>query len=204
MASPGPRRVIATGITATAAILALIHLPPHIQPSPSRTTPSASAADTTELARLATSYLQQRADMLTAARPTVEAASGRLRATPAMAARARSELTALAAKGRQYEGVDGGYTRARVDVEVTEADVADRTATLRLTDHTRLYFALTPQEIEGGTPECEESALTRTMTFARGADGGWLVASDRADVEGGPLPTTEVADATGTDGHPAH
>ncbi|MCR8941763.1 hypothetical protein NW249_06470 [Streptomyces sp. OUCMDZ-4982] len=204
MARPGTGRVIAAGVTATAALLALIHLPPHIQPSPPRTTPSASTADTTELARLATDYLQQRADMLTAARPTVEAASGSLRATPAMAARARSELTALAEKGRQYEGVDGGYTRARVDIEVTGADVTDRSATLRLTDHTRLYFSSTPQEAEGGAPECEESALPRTMTFARGADGGWLLSSDRAEVTGGPLPTTEVAEVTHAGGHPAH
>ncbi|WP_404948822.1 hypothetical protein HFP70_26590 [Streptomyces sp. ARC14] len=137
MASPGPARIFATGATATVAVLALIYLPVPTETSPPRTTPSASTADTAELTRLTRSYLQQRADMVTAARPTVEAASGRLRTTPAMTARARSELAALVKKGLRYEGIAIGYTRARVDVEVTSADVTGRTATLRLTDHTR-------------------------------------------------------------------
>ncbi|MGA5470263.1 hypothetical protein ACPCUK_15905 [Streptomyces arboris] len=112
-----------------------------------------------------------------------------------MAPRARSGLAALVKKGLRYEGLDIGYTRARVDVDVTSADVTGRTATLRLTDHTRLYFARTPQEVEDGSPECEESSLSRTMTFARGADGAWLLSSDRVDEAGGPLPTTEVDEA---------
>ncbi|MEU3205127.1 hypothetical protein ABZ702_14870 [Streptomyces cyaneofuscatus] len=195
MASPGPARIFAAGATATVAVLALIYLPVPTETSPPRTTPSASTADTAELTRLARSYLQQRADMVTAARPTVEAASGRLRTTPAMTARARSELAALVKKGLRYEDISIGYTRARVDVEVTSANVTGRTATLRLTDHTRLYFARTPQQVEDGSPECEESSLPRTMTFARGADGAWLLASDRVDEAGGPLPTTEVDEA---------
>ncbi|MDX3375988.1 hypothetical protein PV390_16455 [Streptomyces sp. ME02-6991-2A] len=195
MVSPGTARVFAAGATATAAVLALIYLPIPTETPPPRTTQSASTADTTELTRLARGYLQQRADMLTTARPTVEAASGRLRTTPAMAPRARSELAALVKKGLRYEGLDIGYTRARVDVDVTSADVTGRTATLRLTDHTRLYFARTPQEVEDGSPECEESSLPRTMTFARGADGAWLLSSDRVDEAGGPLPTTEVDEA---------
>ncbi|MET9924595.1 MULTISPECIES: hypothetical protein [unclassified Streptomyces] len=195
MVSPGPARIVAAGMTATAAVLAIIYLPVPTGPPPPRTTSSASAADTTELTRLAEEYLQQRADMLTNARPTVEAAGGRLRTTPAMAARARSELAALAEKGLRYEDIDIGYTKARVDVEVTTANVTDGTATLQLTDHTRLYFARTPQQVEDGSPECEESSLPRTMTFARGADGRWLLSSDRVDEEGGPFPTTEVDEA---------
>ncbi|MEV4879702.1 hypothetical protein [Streptomyces cyaneofuscatus] len=195
MVSPGPARVIAAGVTATVAVLALIHLPTPTGTPPPRATSSASAADTTELSRLARSYLQQRADMLTTARPTVEAASGRLRTTPAMTARARSELAALVEKGLRYEGIGIGYTKARVDVDVTAVDVTGRTATLQLTDHARLYFAHTPQEAEDGAPECEESSLPRTMTFARGADGAWLLSSDRVDEAGGPLPTTEVDEA---------
>ncbi|MFI7234977.1 hypothetical protein [Streptomyces cyaneofuscatus] len=195
MADPGLSRIIATGATATVAVLALIHLPVPTETPPPRTTPSANTADTTELTRLARSYLQQRADMLTTARPTVEAASGRLRTTPAMATRARSELAALVKKGLRYEGIDIGYTKARVDVQATSVDVTGRMATLRLTGHTRLYFALTPQEVEDGSPECEESSLPRTMTFARGADGTWLLSSDRVDEADGPLPTTEVDDA---------
>jgi len=195
MVSPGPARIFAAGVTATVAVLALIYLPAPAETPPPRSTSSASAADTAELTLLARGYLQQRADMLTTARPTVEAASGRLLTTPAMATRARSELAALVKKGLRYEGIDIGCTKARVDVEVTSVNVTDRTATLRLTDHTRLYFVLTPQEIEDGSPECEESSLPRTMTFARGADGAWLLSSDRVDEAGGPLPTTEVDEA---------
>ncbi|ARF75493.1 hypothetical protein ACPEIF_23575 [Streptomyces sp. NPDC012600] len=197
MPIPRRRRIIATvsaavAISAASAVLALMYL------LPTASTHKASSADTAELTRIAEGYLQQRADMLTAARPTVEAASGRLRTTPAMATRARSELAALAEKGLRYEGLDIGYTKARVDIEVTSVDVTDRTATLRLTDHARLYFAFTPQEIEDGSPECEESSLPRTMTFTRGADGAWLLSSDKVDEAGGPLPTTEV-DETGFD-----
>ncbi|MFE2292162.1 hypothetical protein [Streptomyces sp. NPDC059452] len=162
---------------------------------PTVNAPITHTAETAELAQLAENYLQQRADMLTTARPTVEAASGRLRTTPAMATHARSELAALAKKGLRYEDLDIGYTKARVDIEVTSVDVTDRTATLRLTDHTRLYFALTPQEIEDGSPECEESSLPRTMTFARGADGAWLLSSDKVDEAGGLPATTEVDEA---------
>ncbi|MFJ9636022.1 hypothetical protein [Streptomyces sp. NPDC101178] len=195
MVSPGPARIVAAGVTATAAVLTLIYLPVPTGTPPPRTTSSASAADTTELTRLAKEYLQQRADMLTAARPTVEAASGRLRTTPAMTPRARSELAALVKKGLRYEDLSIGYAKARVDVEVTAVNVTDGTATLQLTDHTRLYFAFTAQEVEDGSPECEESSLPRTMTFARGTDGAWLLASDRVDEAGGPLPTTEVDEA---------
>ncbi|OKJ08402.1 hypothetical protein AMK21_31785 [Streptomyces sp. CB00316] len=195
MADPGFSRIITTGATATVAVLALIHLPAPTGTPPPRATSSVGTTGTTELTRLAQGYLQQRADMLTAARPTVEAASGRLRTTPAMATRARSELAALVQKGLRYEGTDLRYTKARVDVDVTSADVTGRTATLQLTDHTRLYFALTPQEVEDGSPECEESSLPRTMTFARGTDGTWLLAPDRVDEAGGPLPATEVDEA---------
>ncbi|MYR96394.1 MULTISPECIES: hypothetical protein [unclassified Streptomyces] len=125
----------------------------------------------------------------------MEAASGRLRATPDMAARTRGELAALVKKGLRYQGIGIGYAKARVDVEVTSVDVTDQAATLRLTDHTRLCFVFTPQEIEDGSPECEEASLPRTMTFAREADGTWLLSSDTVDEAGGPLPTTEVDEA---------
>ncbi|MGW5633293.1 amidase domain-containing protein [Streptomyces sp. NPDC003832] len=152
-----------------------------------------ASADTSALAQLAEGYLQQRADMLTADRPT-RAAVARVRATTAMSAEFQDDLAALASKGERYREVDGGYTRAQVDVKVTGTEVDGRTATLELTEHTRLYLPFTAQEVEEGAPEFEEVSVPHTVRFTQGDDGAWLLASDKADTEGGPTPTTQVSE----------
>ncbi|HEY8981308.1 MAG TPA: amidase domain-containing protein [Streptomyces sp.] len=191
------RRVFAAAVTMAAAMLAVIDAPASAQPA-DPAAPTAATADTTALAQLAEGYLQQRADMLTTSRPTVRAAAVQVKATHDMAARTQDDLAALAEKGKRYREVDGGYTKARVDVDVTDTTVSGRTATLQLTEHTRLYLPFTAQEVEQGAPEYEELSLPHTVTYTQGADGAWLLSSDKADTEGGPTPTTQVSD-TGVD-----
>ncbi|MFD8304827.1 amidase domain-containing protein [Streptomyces sp. NPDC059690] len=195
------RRVFAVAVTTAVGMLTLIGTPAHAQPS-SPAPPSLSNSDTTELAQLAVGYLQQRADMLTTTRPTARAAVARVQATRAMTARVQDDLAALAEKGRRYKEVDGGYTKADVDVKVTDTSVTGQSATLQLTEHTRLHLPFTPQDVEDGAPEYEELSLPHTVTFTQGSDGAWLLSSDKADTEGGPTPTTQVSDAdvdAGTD-----
>ncbi|MBT2418049.1 amidase domain-containing protein [Streptomyces sp. ISL-24] len=121
-----------------------------------------------------------------------------------MTAQVQDDLAALVEKGKRYKDVDGGYTKAQVDVEVTETTVTGQSATLQLTERTRLYLPFTPQEVADGAPEYEELSVPHTVKFTQGADGAWLLASDKADTDGGPTPTTQVSDvdaeATADDG----
>lgn len=132
--------------------------------------------------------------MLTTSAPALGFAAAHMRTTRAMAAQAQEDLTALAAKGERYEKVDGGYTKAQVDVSVDDSTVDGSNATLQLTEHTRLYLPFTQQEVEDGAPEYEELSLPHTVKFTKAGDGSWLLAADKADTEGGPTPTTQVSD----------
>ncbi|MGX5181862.1 amidase domain-containing protein [Streptomyces avermitilis] len=187
-------RYVVVAATA-AAILALADIPAGAQTgSAAAALPSSVSADTTGLAGLAESYLQQRADMLTTSPPTAKAAIAHVRATRSMAAQTQDDLAALAEKGKRYKEIDGGYTRAQVDVKVDDTTVDGGTATLQLTEHTRLRLPFTPQEVEEGAPEFEELSLPHTVKFTQGSDGAWLLSSDKADTAGGPTPTTQVSD----------
>lgn len=194
------RRVLAgAAASATAAMLVLSGTPADAQPA-SPAAASSASADTTALTQLAEGYLQQRADMLTTTRPTARAATARVEATRSMTAQVQDDLAALVEKGKRYKEVDGGYTKAQVDVEVTETSVTGQSATLRLIEQTRLYLPFTPQEIADGAPEYEELSVPHTVKFTQGSDGAWLLSSDKADTGGGPTPTTQVSDADAVGG----
>ncbi|MGA5438747.1 amidase domain-containing protein [Streptomyces griseoincarnatus] len=193
MRTTGHRRVAAAVATTAATTLTLIGTPAHAQ-TPSPTAAPSASADASELTQLAEGYLQQRADLLTTARPAVKSARGQVQATRSMSAQMQDEFAALVEKGQRYQEVDGGYTKAEVDVTVTDVTVTGQSATLQLTEHTRLYLPFTPQEIEEGAPEYEELSLPHTVRFAQSPDGAWLLSSDEADAEGGPTATTQVAD----------
>lgn len=120
-------------------------------------------------------------------------------ATPAMANRTSDEFAQLAAKGKRYEQVDGGYTKAVVDVTVTDSSLAGTTATIQLTEDTRLYMPFTAVEVAEGAPEYEEFSLPHTVTFTRSADGTWLLASDKADTGSGPAPSTQLTEPDATE-----
>ncbi|MGW5469730.1 amidase domain-containing protein [Streptomyces chartreusis] len=117
-----------------------------------------------------------------------------------MTARVQDDLVALAEKGRRYKEVDGGYTKAQVDVEVTDTAVAGYSATLQFTERTRLYLPFTTQEVADGAPEYEELSVPHTVKFSQNSDGAWLLSSDKAETEGGPTPTTQVSDVDAADG----
>ncbi|MFD4758921.1 amidase domain-containing protein [Streptomyces sp. NPDC058439] len=191
------RKHMTTAILAVAA-LALTTTPAMAQPG---TAPESAAADpiTSELAQLTENYLQQRADMLTTTASI--ARTPQIAATRQMSTQMDADLTALAEKGRRYEQVDGGYTKATVDVEVTDVSASGSAATLQVSEYTRLYLPFTPQEVQEGAPEYEEVSLPHTVRFARTTEGTWLLASDVAETDGGPAPSTQVegADPAPTD-----
>ncbi|MFF7894176.1 amidase domain-containing protein [Streptomyces sp. NPDC007907] len=194
------RRVL-TGAAASAAatMLVLTGTPADAQPA-SPVAASSASVDTTALTRLAERYLQQRADMLTTTRPTAGAATARVEATRSMTAQVQDDLAALVEKGKRYKEVDGGYTKAQVEVEVTGTSVTGQSATLQLTEQTRLHLPFTPQEVADGAPEYEELSVPHTVKFTQGSDGTWLLSSDTTDTEGGPTPTTQVSDVDAADG----
>ena len=166
----------------------------------SATEQSTASSDTTTLAGLAENYLQQRADMLTTSSPKAKTALVHVRVTRSMATQTQDDLAALRDKGRRYKEVDGGYTEAQVDVKVDDTTVDDGTATLKLTERTRLRLPFTPQEVVDGAPEYEELSLPHTVKFTQDSNGAWLLSSDQADTEGGPTPTTQVGDMDAADG----
>ncbi|MEU3216407.1 amidase domain-containing protein [Streptomyces sp. NPDC006971] len=182
---------LAFAAAGTVAVLAFTEVP-----ASAVTTPDASLPEATQesLAQIAEDYLQQRADMLTTRSPTLRAAVAHIKATRTMAAQTQDDLAALAAKGERYETVDGGYTKAQVEVSVTDATVNGTRATLQLTESTRLFLPFTQEEIDDGAPEYEELSLPHTVEFTKAEDGTWLLASDNAHTEGGPTPTTQVSD----------
>ncbi|MER6424081.1 hypothetical protein [Streptomyces sp. NPDC001137] len=97
-----------------------------------------------------------------------------------MAVRTQDDLAALAEKGKRHKEI-GGYTKAQVDVNVTDTTVSGQAATLQLTEHTRLYLPFTAQEVKQGAPKYEELSLPHTVKYTQGTDGTWLLSSDKAD-----------------------
>ncbi|SCF77598.1 amidase domain-containing protein [Streptomyces sp. Ncost-T10-10d] len=156
-----------------------------------------SASEVDGLSQLAGGYLQARASMVTTTPP--QARMSVISATPAMANRTSDEFALLAAKGKRYEQVDGGYTKAVVDVTVTDSSLEGATATLQLAEDTRLYMPFTAAEVAEGAPEYEEFSLPHTVTFDRTADGTWLLASDKADTGSGPAPSTQLTEPDATE-----
>ncbi|MFF1710861.1 amidase domain-containing protein [Streptomyces sp. NPDC058268] len=183
------RHIFIAASTATA--LAFLAVPADAQP---RAISDATDADPGTFGQLAQGYLQQRADSLTTSPPTLRSAMSRIKTTRTMATQTQDDLAALAEKGRRYTEVDGGYTKAEVDVKVTDMTVTEQTANVQVNEHTRLYLPFTQQEIEEGAPEYEESSLPHTVKFTKGTDGAWLLSSDKVENEGGPTPTTQVSD----------
>lgn len=152
-----------------------------------------AAADRARLSQLAESYLQQRADLVTRAAaqsPTPEPPAA---ATPSMRTELRTEFAALVRQGRAYRQADGGYIRATVDVTVNDAAEEGDTVTLHITEDTRLHHPFTSAQAAEGAPEYEEYSLPHTLTFTRGPSGSWLLASDRAELNDGLAPSTQVA-----------
>ncbi|MFB7209850.1 amidase domain-containing protein [Streptomyces sp. NPDC056255] len=184
------KRWIVVAITIAAASGTLGTAPPSPEGSSHKAQLSTSEVD--ELSQLAGEYLQTRAGMVTTTPPSARISN--ISATPAMANRTSDEFAQLAAKGKRYEQVDGGYTKAVVDVTVTDSSLAGTTATIQLTEDTRLYMPFTAAEVAEGAPEYEEFSLPHTVTFTRSADGTWLLASDTADTGSGPAPSTQLAE----------
>lgn len=77
------------------------------------------------------------------------------------------------------------HTRAEVTVTPGKAEAKDGRATLRLTEATSLFYP----DARDDEPKAEEYALDHTLTFTRGATGGWALAADLPDLGTGDVTT---------------
>ncbi|MDK0520696.1 amidase domain-containing protein [Streptomyces sp. ML-6] len=150
--------------------------------------------DSDRLSRLAERYLQQRADAVTTNPVRLRPADVLSAATGPMRAELQHDLAALARKGNTYKKADGGYTHAEVDVTVLGTTIHGSSATSRIIENGRLRLPFTAAEVADGAPEYEEYSVPHTLTFTRDTSGAWLLAKDRAEVDGGPVPSTQIAD----------
>ncbi|MEW1545190.1 amidase domain-containing protein [Streptomyces tsukubensis] len=165
---------------------------PNVSPPGARA--ALSAGETAEVKQIATAYLQTRAEMVTTAAPASARTARALSAVSApLANQLSGEFDELRQKAVLYQNADGGYSRAEVAVQVTEALTDGTTATVEIDESTRLYNDFTAAEIAEGAPEYEEFVLPHTLTYHRAADGSWLLASDLAHTGSGPTPSTQVA-----------
>ncbi|MEU0074586.1 amidase domain-containing protein [Streptomyces sp. NPDC006332] len=157
-----------------------------------------SAAETEDLTQAAEGYLQLRTDAVTVNHAGVRRFS-QIAATQSMIARTDWELVELEEKGERYEKVDGGYTKAEVDVTVNGVERAGDNATLSLTEDGRLYMPFTAEQIAEGAPEYEEYSLPHTLKFTLGPAGSWLLAEDKAEIGSGPTPSTQLSEPEALD-----
>ncbi|MET7717844.1 amidase domain-containing protein [Streptomyces sp. NPDC005407] len=110
----------------------------------------------------------------------------------ALGSAAKEELqqaaVALRQRGQQLKEINGGYTKAEVAVTVDSAEESAGTATVKVTEDTKLYFP----DVQPGEPEFEEFELPHVLTFNR-TENGWLLHADQAEVDvNGPAATTQL------------
>ncbi|MFF9397915.1 MULTISPECIES: amidase domain-containing protein [unclassified Streptomyces] len=165
------------------------------------TTASADSADqpstmpdSDQLSQLAERYLQQRADAVTTNPVRLGSADVLSAVTGPMRAELQSDLAALARKGNVYKKADGGYTHAEVDVTVLDTTTNGDTTTSHITEDGRLHLPFTAAEVADGAPEYEEYSVPHTLTFTRDTSGAWLLSADKVELDGVPVPSTQIAE----------
>ncbi|MFI8200409.1 amidase domain-containing protein [Streptomyces sp. NPDC085942] len=145
------------------------------------------------LAARADQYLEQRARAVTVDGARAFAIST-VAATDAMTQRLNAEYQQLSRLGVEYQKIDGGYSRAEVTITPNGSVSSDgTTAQFSFVEETKLYHALTAEEIAEGAPEAEEYSLRHTLRFTREADGVWRLAGD-SYAAGSMPPSTYMAD----------
>ncbi|MGW8361655.1 amidase domain-containing protein [Streptomyces wedmorensis] len=148
----------------------------------------ASAEDTAQFTGIAQAYLQKRAEAVTALSAELPPSAPE-DVSPDLADALETDFAALAEQGRVLEGVNGGYTHAEVELLVDQATVSGDTATVEVTEDTKLHYP-EPQPDE---PAYEEYSLPHTLTYKKALDGTWELTDDLARVDWtGPAPTTQL------------
>ncbi|MGA5197572.1 hypothetical protein [Streptomyces exfoliatus] len=148
----------------------------------------ASAEDTAQFTGIAEAYLQKRAEAVTALSAELPP-SAPADVSPDLAGVLEAEFAALAEQGRVLEGVNGGYSHAEVDLLVDQATVTGDTATVEVTEDTKLHYP----DPQPGEPTAEEYSLPHTLTYTKALDGTWELTGDLARVDWtGPAPTTQL------------
>ncbi|WP_079148568.1 amidase domain-containing protein [Streptomyces agglomeratus] len=154
-------------------------------------TASLSSDETAGLTQITDAYLQRRADAVTTTGVQRSLRAAPAGTTAALAVELEDDFSALAEQGRILQGVNGGYTRAEVEVTPGESKVEGDTATLEVIEDTRLYYP----DVQEGDPEYEEYSLPHSLKFNRTPDGQWLLADDQAQVDTtGPAPSTQITE----------
>ncbi|MFZ3492258.1 amidase domain-containing protein [Streptomyces sp. 5.8] len=147
-------------------------------------------ADKSQLAQIADTYLQRRADAVTLSRTQTLRAPAPLALTAQAADVLGGEITALQANATTLEKRWSGFSRAEVTVIPGKGTVSGDTATLAIEEETRLYLA---DVKEGATITYTTYVLPHTLTFKRAADGAWKLADDQTPANGsGPAVPTQL------------
>ncbi|MER5357204.1 amidase domain-containing protein [Streptomyces sp. NPDC002785] len=147
-----------------------------------------SSDDTAQFAEIAETYLQWRADSVTAVARDVRPLRSPRQLTATFLQRLGSEIEQVAENGQALAEINGGYTRAEVDITPGEATVQGDTVDLKITEDTRLLYP----NVQEGDPEAEEYSLDHTLTFKKSTSGEWLLSRDHVDPDTGPAPITHV------------
>ncbi|MFI1976569.1 amidase domain-containing protein [Streptomyces wedmorensis] len=148
----------------------------------------ASAEDTAQFTGIAQAYLQKRAEAVTALSAELPPSTS-ADVSPDLAELLEADFAALAEQGRVLEGVNGGYSSAEVDLLVDQATVSGNTATVEVTEDTKLHYP----DPQPGEPAYEEYSLPHTLTYTKAVDGTWDLTNDLARVDWtGPAPTTQL------------
>lgn len=180
---------------ASALSLAIIALPLSAAHAATDSRAGLSSGDSAKMLEITTGFLQERADSITSnssskARKTF-ASPAESRITAALAAKKAREAAALAQLRVRLEAENGGYVRAEVQVTPVTTTVNGDQAVVEVTEDARLYYPNVP----AGDPEYEEYSVPHTMTFLKGADGGWLLNTDKIDESlTGPGPVTQLTE----------
>lgn len=149
-----------------------------------------SAAEKGQLAQIAETYLQRRADAVTISGSQGLRAGAPLELTAQAADELGGEIAALQDQARTHAERGSEFSRAEVTVVPGKSTVRGDTVTLAVEEETRLYF---PDVQEGDEITHTTYLLPHTLTFQRAEDGAWKLADDQTpDYDGGPGVPTQL------------
>ncbi|GAA4515152.1 hypothetical protein GCM10023096_28420 [Nonomuraea ferruginea] len=157
-------------------------------------TPAYSAdthASAEDLETAALMYLKSRVAQLTG-----DSRGTALHATPAseqLKETLRADSAAIDVRREKLRSANGGHSRGEVTVSDTQISTNGKTATVKLTENTTLFYARTTP----GSPEAEQYQLRHTLTYT--LEGSqWVLSHDAPDIRVGDLAPDTYPSTAGT------
>lgn len=148
-----------------------------------------SSYDRQQIAEISQTYLQHRADKVTA-RPQIDGFGVKM--TDGLTAELEEDVLELADRREDYREIHGGYSRAQVAITLDGVKQAadGRSVVAHVREHTRLYY-LTP---EPGASDSSGHDIGHDLTLQR-SGGGWVLSGVQALLGSGPAPATQMRKA---------